>query len=98
MAISEIVRELPDGVDHRQAEEVLRAIGLSYGLKPENLRLDDPLSSLEAIDSWALGKGQEALAKWLKTNGIDSLQNAPETIGDLMISVLPLKRVSRFSS
>lgn len=89
IAISEILQELPEGVDRHQAEEVLCAIGLSYGLKPEDLRLDDSLSKLAAIDSWMLGKGQEALEKWLRSNGVDSFQNSPETIHDLIISVLP---------
>ena len=88
MATAEIVGELPKNIDHDQAEEVLRAIGTSYGLKPECLRLDDSLSELDAIDSWVLGKGQEALEEWLKVNGVTSLQGSPKTIRELIVSAL----------
>ncbi|RDD80255.1 hypothetical protein DVJ77_18290 [Dyella tabacisoli] len=88
MATADIVNGLPDGTDRRAAERVLRAIGESYGLKPEILRLDDPFSALGAIDSWSLGRGQEALEKWLKDNGVLHLKSPPRTIRDLITFVL----------
>lgn|SRR5574337_184200 len=92
VALQDIVKELPSSVDRSEAENVLRAIGRSFGLEPETLRLDDPFSKLTALDSWTLGKGQEDLEQWLRANGVISLQSKPQTIRDLIISVLPFKQ------
>lgn len=89
MATPEIVKELPSDVDHSEAENILRAVGKSFGVKPEILRLDDSFADLAAMDSWTLGKGQEELEQWLRGNGVVSLQSKPKTIRDLIVSVLP---------
>ncbi len=92
MALQDIVKELPSSVDRGEAENVLRAIGRSFGLEPETLRLDDSFSKLTALDSWTLGKGQEELERWLRANGVISLQSKPQTIRDLIVSVLPFEQ------
>ncbi len=89
IAPHEIVKELPSSVDRGDAENVLRTVGRAFGVKPEILRLDDSFADLMAMDSWTLGKGQEELEQWLRGNGVVSLQRKPQTIRDLIISVLP---------
>jgi hypothetical protein len=89
LEVAEIVRGLPDAVSRYEASEVLRIIGKSFGLHPEMLRLDDPMSALTAIDSWRLGHGQEKLEHCLKAKGISSLQRKPSTIRELIVSALP---------
>lgn len=84
------MNELPEGVDRNEASEILQAIGKSFHLNPEMLRLDDQISALTAIDSWMLGKGQEDLERWLRAKGVVSLRDKPATIRDLIISVVPL--------
>lgn len=89
LAVAEIINDLPENVNRSDASEMLQAIGKSFGLKPEILRLDDPISALTAVDSWRLGEGQDELERWLKARGVNSLQSKPNTIRDLMVTVLP---------
>ncbi len=88
-AVTEIVNDLPEAVRREEASEVLQMIGKSFGVQPEILRLDDPMSVLMAMDSWMLGHGQGKLERWLRAKGVGSLQSKPDTIRDLIVSVLP---------
>jgi hypothetical protein len=92
VATGEIVKELPEDIDRTEAENVLRVIGNSFGLKPEILRLNDSFADLAAMDSWTLGKGQDELEQWLRANGVVSLQSKPQTIRDLIVSILQLNK------
>jgi hypothetical protein len=87
-AVTEIVNDLPDAIGRNEASEVLQVIGQSFRVRPEILRLDDPMSSLTAIDSWTLGHGQEALERWLRAKGITNFQRNPVTIRELILAVL----------
>lgn len=89
MPTAEIVSGLPGTVARDDASEVLRVIGKSFRLQPEMLRLDDSISTLTAIDSWALGQGQEELERWLKSRGVGVFQHKPSTIRELIVSGLP---------
>lgn len=87
-AIPVIVKDLPVSIDRCEAENILRAIGRSFAVKPEILRLDDSFAALAAMDSWMLGKGQEDLEQWLRSNGVVNLQRKPQTIRDLIVAAL----------
>ncbi len=89
LAVAEIVSDLPDAISRDEASEVLQVIGKSFRLQVECLRLDDSIAALTAIDSWALGHGQEELERWLKAKGVKSLPRKPSTIRELIVSVLP---------
>ncbi len=89
LAVSEIVSGLPEAVRRDEASEMLQVIGKSFRVQPEILRLDDPMSVLMAMDSWTLGHGQGELERWLRAKGVGSLQGKPNTIRDLIVSVLP---------
>jgi hypothetical protein len=68
---------------------MLQVIGKSFRVQPGILRLDDPMSVLTAMDSWTLGHGQGELERWLRARGVSSLQRKPDTIRELILSVLP---------
>jgi len=89
LAVAEIVSDLPETVGRDEASEVLQAIGKSFGVQPEILRLDDPMSALTGLDSWTLGHGQGELERWLRARGVSDLQRKPNTIRELIVSVLP---------
>ena len=89
MPVAEIVSGLPQTVGRDEASEILQVIGKSFRLKPEILRLDDPISALTAIDSCVLGEGQEEFERWLESKGVRSFQQKPSTIRELIVSVLP---------
>lgn len=89
LAVAEIVDGLPDNVGRSEASEVLQVIGKSFGVQPEILRLDDPMAALATIDSWTLGHGQGELERWLRARGVSSLRRKPNTIRELIVSVLP---------
>ena len=88
MTLEDIVNELPAQFDKNQAAEVLQALGRSFGLQPELLRLDDSITTLNELDSWMLGSGQEKFSRWLATRGITTLESKPQTIRDLVLYVL----------
>ncbi len=50
MTLEDIVNELPAQFDKNQAAEVLQALGRSFGLQPELLRLDDSITTLNELD------------------------------------------------
>jgi len=87
--LAEIVSDLPEIVRRDEASEVLQVIGKSFGVQPEILRLEDPMSALTAMDSWRLGYGQWELERWLRAKGVSSLHRKPNTIGELIMSALP---------
>ncbi|WP_154662646.1 hypothetical protein [Solimonas flava] len=86
MAADQILRGLPEGVSQDEASEVLQVVGKCFGIRPEILRLEDSISALQAMDSWALGKGQEDLEAWLRSRGVKSLRTKGNTIRDLILS------------
>lgn len=89
-ALAEIVSDLPETIRRDDASEVLQMIGKSFGVRPEVLRLHVPMSALTAMDSWTLGHGQGELERWLRAKGVSSLHRKPATIGELIMSALPL--------
>lgn len=89
--IEEIIGDLPSQIDRDLAIETLQALGKSFGVAPGLLRLDDPIARLNAIDSWALGSGQERFSRWLTTRGITTMEPKPVTVRDLLLYVLSFK-------
>lgn len=92
IAAEQILKDLPESISRDAASEVLQAVGKSFGIQPELLRLEDQMSALTAIDSWTLGKGQEELEDWLRSKGVESLRSKITTIRELILSVLQASR------
>jgi hypothetical protein len=89
LAISELLNSLPENIDRDKAGALLSEVAKCFRFRPGMLRLDDSLSSLMAMDSWVLGKGQEDLEDWLKERGISGFENMPSTVGELISVVVP---------
>lgn len=81
---SEMIRDLPRDVNEAEATDVILALGRCYAIDPELLRLEDSLASLAALDSWALGKGQEEFEDWLRERGFRTPFRQVITVGDLV--------------
>jgi hypothetical protein len=86
--VAEILSDLPGDVRRDEASEVLQLIGKLFGVQPEILRLDDPMSKLLAMDSWRLGHGRDELERWLETKGVRQLQCRSITVREFILSVL----------
>ena len=94
LAVSELLNSLPENIDRDKAGALLGEVAKCFRLRPGMLRLDDSLSSLTAIDSWALGKGQEDFESWLRERGISKFEKMPSTVGELINVVVPKMRGS----
>lgn len=84
LTLQEILSDAPDGINKLLAEEVIQVTSRSYGVPIELLRINDRMSSLTALDSWQLGRGQDQLDRWLRMKGIESLPCRPQTILELI--------------
>lgn len=79
---------LPSEVRNRVSAEVFNEVwskvGDAFSIDPRLVRPDDTLKSLNAIDSWNLGKGGDALSQWLENKQLGK-PPALETVLDLAL-------------
>lgn len=64
--LTEIHSEVQDQVSPEVFNEVWSEIGDAFAIDPRLIRPDDTLKVLSSIDSWDLGKGEDALGQWIE--------------------------------
>lgn len=64
--LTEIHSEVQDQVSPEVFNEVWSKVGDAFTIDPRLIRPDDTLKSLSSIDSWDLGKGEDALDQWIE--------------------------------
>ena len=64
--LAEIYSKIQDQVSPEVFHEVWSKIAEAFAIDPRLVRPDDTLSTLSSIDSWDLGKGEDALDQWIE--------------------------------
>lgn len=71
-SLSDMYVSLKDQVSSEVFNEVWLKIGESYSIDPQLIRPTDTLQALSDLDSWDLGKGDDALNLWLEHEHLGS--------------------------
>lgn len=72
LPLEDIYAAVKDEVSYEVFNEVWTVLGKAYSLDPKMLRPTDTFLALGKVDSWTLGKGEEAIGDWLKARGIEN--------------------------
>jgi len=64
--LTEIHSEVQDQVSLEVFNDVWSKIGEAFAIDPRLIRPDDTLKVLSSIDSWDLGKSEDALGHWIE--------------------------------
>lgn len=70
LPLEEIYASVKDDLSYAVFNEVWTVLGKAYSLDPKMLRPMDTFLALGKMDSWTLGKGEDAIGDWLKTRGL----------------------------
>jgi hypothetical protein len=70
VTLTEVHASVKDQVSFEVFSEVWTEMGKAYGVDPRLIRPTDTFADLSKADSWALGKADDHLAKWLDSRGL----------------------------
>ncbi|WP_426398204.1 hypothetical protein ACN9M1_05885 [Ralstonia sp. R-29] len=84
LSLVEIYALVNNRVSAEVFNEVWSKVGDAFSIDPRLVRPDDTLKSLNAIDSWDLGKGGDTLSQWLENKQLGK-PPALETVLDLAL-------------
>ncbi|WP_209019043.1 hypothetical protein WCN79_21420 [Xanthomonas axonopodis pv. vasculorum] len=62
----DIHKEVHDQVSFDVLSDVWSRIGEAFSIDPKIINPDDKMKTLDDIDSWDLGKGSDALNRWIE--------------------------------
>jgi hypothetical protein len=65
LPFADIHRTVQDQISIGVFNEVWSKLGESFSIDPKLIRPNDKLKSLADLDSWDLGRGEDALTQWL---------------------------------
>ncbi|MGN6323981.1 MAG: hypothetical protein ACTHNE_19870 [Dyella sp.] len=71
--LKEIYAEIPDQISFSVFNEVWSKVGEAFSIDPRLIKPDDTLKALSSIDSWDLGKGDDALSEWVGRENLGKL-------------------------
>lgn len=71
--LREIYAEVRDQLSVEVFNEVWSKVGEAFSIDPRLIKPDDTLKTLSSIDSWDLGKGDDALSQWIERERLGKL-------------------------